>query len=112
MEAVNLFARTTNKYRDGYSYLDNFNYFATVKLTPAKMVREPRDYDDGGTFVQYLRVPAGMDTKQLDRALYDTMGGSNCRHEYDCCGCASRRIFTKMISPRKMMVRTSVSYNY
>lgn len=112
MQTLNVFARTSNKYRDGWSYMDNFEFVASVKLTPYRLVRKPSDYSDGGTFVQYLRVPRGMDAKVLGRAIEDTVGGSSCRHEYDCCGCTSRRVFTRLVAPRRMKVTTDISYNY
>ena len=87
-------------------------YLATVRLTPPKMVREPSDHDDGGKYVQYLRVPRNVNPGQLSQALRDTIGGSNCRHEHDCCGCATRYVRTKLVAPRKLKVTTSVSYNY
>jgi hypothetical protein len=112
MQQVHLYERLTHKYADGYRYLDQDRFVATVKLTPPVMVREPDSYDDGGVFVQHLRTPAGAPLALIRQALRDTLGGSSCRHEYDCCGCASTRIFTKVLGPRHVLVRTSVSYNY
>lgn len=98
----------------GYSgqreYVDS--KVATVRLTPTKKVKDSTGYDDGGAYVQYLRVPRGVNAQDLQQALRDTMGGSNCHHSYDCCGCSSRFVTTKMIAPRKMQVRTAVTFNY
>lgn len=85
---------------------------ATVRLTRAKKVAEGNYYDEGGTYLQYLRVPRGVDTQVLAEALRHTMGGSSCTHAYDCCGCASRFIQTEMIAPRKMKIRTKIFFNY
>jgi hypothetical protein len=112
MNIVNAYARTSNRYIDEYKHLDGERFVATVRLTPRKQVEEGNGYDSGGTYVQYLRVPLGVDTGSLRQALRDTMGYSGCTHEYDCCGCASRYVSTKMLTPRKMRVTTHVSYNY
>ena len=85
---------------------------AKVSLTPRKKVADGNGYDDGGTYLQYTRVPRGVNKAELAQALRDTMGGSNCTHAYDCCGCVSRFIMTKLIAPRVMQVRTKITYNY
>jgi hypothetical protein len=85
---------------------------ATVRLTKATKVASGDSYDEGGTYLQYLRVPRGVDKAELALALRQTMGGSSCTHAYDCCGCASRFIMTKMINTRTMQVRTKIYYNY
>ena len=85
---------------------------ATVRLTPRKKVKEGNGYDVGGTYLQYLRTPRNVNKAELAQALKETMGGSNCTHSYDCCGCASSFITTKLIAPRTMQVRTKISFNY
>jgi hypothetical protein len=85
---------------------------ATVRLTPSLKVASGNGYDEGGTYLQYLRVPRGVNKMELADALRHTMGGSSCTHAYDCCGCASRFIMTKMINTRTMQVRTKIYYNY
>lgn len=112
MQTVHTYIRLTHKYRDGWSHLDNDEFVATVRLTPPKMVREGEGYDDGGKYVQYMRVPRNVNPGQLEQALRDTLGGSSCRHEHDCCGCATRYVRTKLVTPRKLKVTTSVTYNY
>ena len=97
--------------RSGLRFTD-LEFVATVSLTPMKMVKEGDGYDDGGTYLQYLRVPRTVNRLALAQALRDTMGASSCNHSYDCCGCAVRRVTVKMLSKRKMQVRTKVSYNY
>jgi hypothetical protein len=112
MIALNLFTRLTHTYADGYNHLDDHAFVSEVKLTPPKKVREALDYDDGGTFVQYMRVPRGVATAAVKQALRDTLSGSNCRHEHDCCGCASRHVQVKQLAARRLLVRTTISYNY
>jgi hypothetical protein len=112
MQTVHAFARTSFKYVDGWSHLDSDEFVATVRLTAPKVVEQGEGYDEGDTYVQYTRVPRNISAKDLAQALRDTMGGSNCRHEYDCCGCATRYVRTKLIAPRKLQIRTQISYNY
>lgn len=112
MDLVNLFERKTFKYRDGWSHEDNWNYLGAIKLTPPKITRRGEEYDEGDTYVRYARLPAGVDAKRYARAVEDTMRGSNCRHEYDCCGCPYFRVDAKLIATRKLLIHTAVTYNY
>ncbi len=112
MQTVHAYRRLTNRYIDQYMHLDETEFVATVKLTAPRVVEEGNGFDTGATFQQYLRVPRGVDVKALRQALRDTMGYHGCTHEYDCCGCASYSVFTKLVAPRKLQVTSSVSYNY
>ena len=112
MQTVHTYTRITHGYADGWRYLDNDKFLASVKLTPPKVVEEAGGYDEGPTYVQYARAPAGVAIAELAQALRDTMGGSNCRHEHDCCGCAIRYVRVKHLGSRRLQVRTQVGYNY
>ena len=50
------------------------------------------EYGDYDT-VHYLRVlpDEAQHDDVIKQALQDTMSHSNCRHDYDCCGCPSHR---------------------
>jgi len=112
MQAVHAYARITHGYADGWRHLDKDEFVGTVKMTPAVQTEAPKDYDDGGAYVQYARAPSGVNLDLLKQALRDTMGGSNCRHEHDCCGCASRYVSVKHVGSRRLVIRTRVSFNY
>jgi len=112
MYKVHAYQRTSHSYVDGWRHLDNDEFVATVKLTPAKQIADGKSFDEGGTWVQYARAPAGVSIPKLIQALRDTMGGSNCRHEHDCCGCASSSVRIQHLGSRRLMVRTQVSFNY
>lgn len=112
MQKVHAYQRLTHGYVDGWRHLDSDEFVATIKLTPAKLVIEGKDHDDGGVYVQYRRAPAGVSISTLKQALRDTMSGSNCRHEHDCCGCASRSVRIQHLGSRRLLVRTRVSFNY
>ena len=112
MEQVNAFIRTTHSYADGWRHLDQDRFVGTVKMTPAVQCEEPDGHDEGGTYVQHARAPSGVSIEQLKQSLRDTMGGSNCRHEHDCCGCASYSVSVKHTGSRRLVIRTRVSFNY
>ena len=112
METVNAYARTSHHYIDEFKHLDGEKFVAKVRLTPPKRTAEGNGYDDGGSWVQYLRVPRNVDKKELATALRHTMGYSGCTHEYDCCGCASYYVSAKSTGSRTMKVTTNVSRNY
>lgn len=112
MHLLNVYERKTHKYADGYDHHDEWEHMGTLKLTPRVQVREGNDYGDGGTYVQYARLPAGYDWRHIAQSVQDTMSGSNCTHEYDCCGCARRRVRTQLIRPRVLQIKTKVTYNY
>lgn len=114
MEVVGISKRTTHKYRDGWSHEDRWQYLGALKLTPAKVTEEGNRYDDGDTYVRFARIPniSSKGFKLLKRGIQDTMGGSRCRHEFDCCGCASYSVKVERVRPRLVLIRTRVSYNY
>jgi hypothetical protein len=112
MQTVHAYRRTSHRYIDAYKHLDGEEFVATVKLTPPRMIRAAEDFDDGGSYVQFMRVPRNVNLQALRQALRDTMGYHGCTHEYDCCGCASRSVRTRLVAPRKLRVTTSISYNY
>jgi len=111
MQTVNLFIRKTHKYVNGWASLDDSDYLATVKMTPPKLVEGGVEPWEREKYVQHLRIPAGADHKLFAEAVRDTLSGSRCRHEYDCCGCASRSVFTRMLNKRDMLVEKTVTYN-
>jgi len=112
MQTVHAYARTSHRYIDEYKHLDGERFVATVRLTPPKVTDEGEGFDDGPTYVQFLRVPRNVDVNDLRQALYDTMSYHGCTHEYDCCGCASRSVRTRLVAPRKLKITTHISYNY
>lgn len=112
MDRIELYQRKTHKFTDGWASGDQWDWMGHLKMTPSKLVREGNGHDDGGTYIRYARLPAGYDWKHIAQSVRDTMSNSGCRHEYDCCGCATRYTNVKLIRPRLMQIRTNVSYNY
>lgn len=114
MYDLHCYARKTFHYQDGWSSSDTWDYLTTVRLTPMRTARPADDFDDGGTYVQYTRLPR-LPRKERDRiirSIEDTISGTNCKHPYDCCGCASFRATVRPINAQDLIIHTSVSYNY
>lgn len=104
--------RKTFQYDGGWAYLDQTVTVGEALLTPPRTTR-PRQYgSDNWSYVQHATVRASVPEKIVVKALVDTFSGSSCRHEHDCCGCASRSVRVKRIGKRRYLVHTSVSYNY
>lgn len=116
MQTRNLYQRLTHKYQDAYRELDQHVYLGTVRLTPPKQTTAPTDYDDGGKYVQYAQLPAGLsraDRKLAREVLAENLSKWGCKHEYDCCGCELRRATAYPTrDPRRIRVVVSVGYNY
>ena len=115
METVNCYKRLTNRYNPGWAYLDKSEFVGTLMLTPRKLTSVPADdadHSEGNTYVQYCRVPARVKWKELAQAIRDTMSGSSCQHEWDCCGCSSTYVTVKRHGTRQLRIHTSITYNY
>ena len=117
MEAVHLELRLTHRYVGTYSHLDEWRSLgsAPVILTPPKMVDPGNGYDEGGTYLRWAtlpRLPRRADRVDAALALQDTLSRSGCHHEYDCCGCASYSTLVVRSKGRRVLLRTTVGYNY
>ena len=111
MQEVYLYARTSHRYVDGWRHLDSDKFVGSILVTPRKMVAAGEGFEEGGTYLQHARIPAGMPVRLFKQAVRDTLGGSNCKHEHDCCGCASYHVSVQNRG-RKAVIRTRVSYNF
>ena len=110
MMTLYLYQRLTHRYRDGWADSDDWRYVSTARMTPWRIAQEPRDYDDGGTSIAWLTVDRA-DPALVRQAIIDTLGGSRCRHEYDCCGCAFHRVDARRLSRRQWLVHRSTGFN-
>ena len=73
---------------------------------------EPEGYDDGGAARFRVVAPSALKGTDLSRSIAQTMSGSGCRHEHDCCGCASHYASVRRVSQREYAVQVRTSYNY
>ena len=105
--------RLTHGYRDGWDHLDTWGEELRFKLLGAgRVTRAPVGYDDGGTVLYHVVGSKRADSQTQIRALYSTFGGSQCRHEHDCCGCASISARVRQVRPGLFTVHCRTSYNY
>jgi hypothetical protein len=112
MIKAGLTLRTSRRYASGWDHLDSSRYLGRMKLTAPRVLRPGNGYDIGPVFIQRARVAPGLDREQVKQALVDTLGGSRCRHEHDCCGCATRHVQVRALGNRDYAIRTSMTFNY
>lgn len=104
--------RESQHYSDGWSHLDRWSDLGKAKALPMRQVREPSGIDGGAVYLQRVIVKGNASRKDVAQALRDTMGGTSCRHEYDCCGCASTTVEVLPRRRHSYLVKTTVSFNY
>lgn len=107
-----LWLRLTHKYRDGWSSEDSHRCLGEMRITPRRLVKDHEGMDGGAVYVSTATVPKGLDSKTVIQALRDTLGGSNCRHEHDCCGCASTSVRARRSGRNRYSVVRTVHFNY
>ncbi len=106
---IHLYERLTHKYRSGWSYLDEETYIGTAKVLAYRKVKD--DGMDGKLHITRVIAPASLGNVDLSYAIVETMSQSHCRHDFDCCGCATVSASVKKLSRRQYSVRLSTSYN-
>lgn len=111
-EIIHLYKRLTYRYADAYRHLDEDKYIGDAKLLAGRIVEESNDYDRGPTRVFRVVLKRGVNPVDARKAIHNSFSGSNCRHEWDCCGCPSYSADVRKVSDREFSVRQSVSYNY
>jgi hypothetical protein len=115
MIKTSLFLRLTYEYADGWSSLDKERCLGQITVTPRRQVHAGDRWGDGGTFIQHVRVPRnlrGARASVIATALANTMGGTSCRHEHDCCGCTIRMVTVKKVGPRDFVARSQIRLNH
>lgn len=84
---ITLSARLTFGYSPGWDSLDKWGEYIG-----AKVLAEKRHHKDDGYTTTRTIVCKHKDSKLIMAAIRSTFTRSNCRHEYDCCGCYTHRI--------------------
>jgi len=99
-QSAHIERRLRNTYRAGWSSLDPHEDVGRVMFLEYE---HTVSYDDSGyefahsscvvlfTASPHFREDHGRDPSpaEVEDALHTTFGGSNCQHDYDCCGCWS-----------------------
>lgn len=101
-----------HQYNAGWRHLEREEFTGTVKVLGPTHQSEGEGYDDGGSTRFRVVAPSALKRQDLSRAIAQTLGGSSCRHEHDCCGCATHRASVRRVSPREYSVKVSISFNY
>lgn len=90
-------ARRATRYFDdgeGWSSVEDLERICQAKILPARRLsRTPSDVFDVRRTLRTVELPAGLATRAEQRAakqaIVDTLSGSTCQHDHDCCGCWS-----------------------
>lgn len=106
-----LFQRLTFTYDTGWSHLDKERYLGQLKVTPPRIVQRGDMWGDGKVVIQHARVRSGLKGRVAASAIANTLSGSYCRHEHDCCGCTFKTVTVEQRAPRKFVVRTVFRIN-
>jgi hypothetical protein len=106
MERILLSERLTYKYRSGWSELDSWEEVGSVQLKPAKSILG-RVVDQKYILINDTKIPG-----DLSQSIADTMGGSPCQHEHDCCGCPSTYADVERTGEWRYTVKLHTTLNY
>lgn len=116
MALLQVHARSTHAYDDGWAELDQWRRLGAVKLLPERQVRKPSALGDEGVYLVNaiaLKPPANKRaTRRFAQALADTMSVGGCHHEHDCCGCRLQHARVIHAQGRRFVVRLSSSRNF
>ena len=115
-QSITVSSRKTHRYAEGWSDNDQWKTVGQVKLLPSRTTRPGQDHDDGGTYLVHAvskqRMATAPQAKLMAKSLAETLGGTRCRHEYDCCGCAIRSAHVIHRDRRHFVVKVDVRFNY
>ena len=113
---MDLNTRTTRKFADGYASLDKWESIGSIEEIGRK-TETPADDDGDLTEPQTTTIHAIITSDKTDYqimgAIHDTYTVSDCRHEWDCCGCRSFRVRNaKRVTGDLWCVEVGSSRNY
>jgi len=77
-----------------------------VQLKPAKSILG-RVVDQKYILINDKKIPG-----DLSQAICDTMGGSPCQHEHDCCGCPTTYVYIERTGEWRYTVQLNITLNY
>lgn len=106
---IELYERLTHQYRAGWSYLDEEQYIGTAKILAYRKTRD--EGPDGNNHLTRVIAPTSLRHLDLSRAIKDTLSGTYCQHEHDCCRCPSTYAYVRRVSAREYAVTLCTTYN-
>lgn len=80
--------RLTHKYADGWSGEDEWEEVGEYQNMGSVEFHRGEGTALSVLIIRNLSIPPD----KLNQALMDTISGSHCRHDHDCCGCWSRSV--------------------
>lgn len=112
MQTLELYKRDSHTYTDGWADLDEWTHLGTAKMLQPRMTEAPNGYDEGGQYLAKVIAPRQLKSLDISHAIADTIEGSSCRHDHDCCGCPTTHASVKRTSAREYSVFFRVFFNY
>jgi hypothetical protein len=106
---IELYQRLTHQYADGWRYMDDEQHIGTAKVLAARLTRD--EGSDGSSHLTRVIAPAALRDVNLTRAIENTMSGSHCRHDHDCCGCPTTYATARRVSRREYAVTLRTTFN-
>ena len=106
---ITLFKKLTNKYRLGWDHLDSHQFLGQAKMLTPRLVYD--DGIDGKMSITRVIAPAALGSTDLSTHIATSLSYSRCRHEHDCCGCATVGADVRRLSRRQYSVKLFTSYN-
>lgn len=88
-DTFSLQLRETHRYNDGWAYLDQHKYLGECRAIAATKECGNDEYWSNTVAVAVFQEHDAT-REEIEEAIIDTLSGSRCRHEHDCCGCVSR----------------------
>ncbi len=108
--------RVTHKYNSGWRNLDEWETMGTVRVRRGFAELVPDTADDMPGTVLLVEVELSgevpVDHKTVECALQDTFSGSNCTHDWDCCGCVSKYAKATQLGDKEWMLLINYTRNY
>lgn len=88
--------RLTNHYVDAYNTMDDWEEMGTIHYGPSQLLPNGNATIDGWRSSLVVEVDLWERTNRhrIALALRHTLGGSNCTHDYDCCGCITTSVLS------------------
>jgi hypothetical protein len=106
---ITLFKKLTNKYRLGWDHLDSHQFLGYAKMLTPRLITD--EGIDGKMSITRVIAPAALGGTDLSTHIATSLSYSHCRHEHDCCGCATVGADVRRLSRRQYSVKLFTSYN-
>jgi hypothetical protein len=113
--AISLERRNRHTYVAGWSYLDPHQYIGSLDIRCRETEVDEEDDCEATKTTMIVRVELEepQPLSLICEAIRDTLGGSSCQHEHDCCGCWNTYVSeVRHVFNNRYFVETHSSRNY